>query len=99
MSHYLEMVNDKNDKSTQAGPLCEVLGTALTQHWGFLDLVRSLTAGFDGHKEVLKQVSSEDNMAPVVYIRQISPRNYFLVAEMGLYRDTYALSPLQLWLV
>lgn len=46
-----------------------------------------------------KQVSSEDNMASVVYIRQISPRNYFLVAGMGLYQDTYALSPLQLWLV
>lgn len=50
-------------------------------------------------ESALKQVSSEDNMAPVIYIRQISPRNYFLVAGMGLCQDTYALSPLQLWLV
>lgn len=59
------MINDKNDQSTQAGPLCEVLGTVLTQHWGFLDLVRSLTAGFDGHKEVGSWDIMEQKMKPL----------------------------------
>lgn len=59
------MIEKKNDKSAQAGPLCEVLGTALTQHWGFLDLVRSLTAGFDDHKEASSSDIMEQKMKPL----------------------------------
>lgn len=59
------MIEKKNDKSAQAGPLCEVLDTALTQHWGFLDLVRSLTEGFDGHKEASSWDIMEQKMKPL----------------------------------